>query len=324
MNQTPQFSVIMPTFNREQFLAEAINSVIAQTYQAWELILVDDGSSDQSPEIIRKFCRQESRIRAVRQPNRKISAARNVAISLASAPWLCYLDSDDFWLPTTLQHYHDYLAAHPQARFIYGYRHRIRAGTITYLTGRHQATPTGPRELFRDMYLTPICVCHARPLLELVGGFDENINTGEDYDLFWRMGRQVAFEPIGVATGVKRRHGNNTAQQTGYNLIHITAVVMRFLDQYGGREIVPPNEVATRLGRLFYATAREYFRARCFTQCLETLALGQSYAMPWKSRAIGLLARLLKPWGRHDGKPCPIPLAPPRWNLKTPSDIQFY
>ncbi|NBG89624.1 glycosyltransferase family 2 protein [Isachenkonia alkalipeptolytica] len=97
-------SVIMPAYNCEEYVIEAINSVLAQTYKNWELLVLDDGSKDNTLQIIEKFSQKDSRIKAL--PNGKnmgVSATRNRGIELASGDWIAFLDSDDMWEPLKLE-----------------------------------------------------------------------------------------------------------------------------------------------------------------------------------------------------------------------------
>ena len=97
-------SVIMPAYNCEKYVVEAINSVLAQTYKNWELLVLDDGSKDNTLQIIEEFSRKDSRIKAL--PNGKnmgVSATRNRGIELASGDWIAFLDSDDMWEPLKLE-----------------------------------------------------------------------------------------------------------------------------------------------------------------------------------------------------------------------------
>lgn len=97
-------SVIMPAYNCEKYVVEAINSVLAQTYKNWELLVLDDGSKDNTLQIIEEFSQKDSRIKAL--PNGKnmgVSATRNRGIELASGDWIAFLDSDDMWEPLKLE-----------------------------------------------------------------------------------------------------------------------------------------------------------------------------------------------------------------------------
>ena len=95
-----KFSIILPTFNRANFITKAIESVINQTYKNWELIVIDDGSTDNTEEIIQKFIKKEKRITYYYQKNQERSAARNNGIKRAKGDYICFLDSDDLYYPT--------------------------------------------------------------------------------------------------------------------------------------------------------------------------------------------------------------------------------
>lgn len=102
----PQVSVVVPVYNMARFLPEAVASVQAQTYQNWELILVDDGSQDESPEIARQLAQQDSRITCLEHPDRAnqgCSLTRNLGISRARGAFVAFLDADDRWSPCKLQ-----------------------------------------------------------------------------------------------------------------------------------------------------------------------------------------------------------------------------
>ena len=119
-------SIILPTFNRRQFLKQAIESVVKQTIKEWELLVVDDGSDDNSWNIIQEF--QDQRIYYLYQRNQGVSSARNTGIKLSRFPWICLLDSDDYWHPTKLQKQLEVLERHPQYRMIYTDEIWIRKG----------------------------------------------------------------------------------------------------------------------------------------------------------------------------------------------------
>lgn len=97
-------SIIMPNYNCEKFIEETINSVLSQTYNNWELLIVDDCSTDKSVEIIKKFCEQDERIKLfINEKNSGAAASRNWALREASGKWIAFLDSDDLWLPEKLE-----------------------------------------------------------------------------------------------------------------------------------------------------------------------------------------------------------------------------
>src|SRR5690349_25117803 len=96
-------SVIMPAYNAEKFVAESISSVITQTYKNWELIIVDDGSTDNTKNIIEEFAKHDARIKYIYQENAKQGKARNTGIAMAKSGLVAFLDADDLWLPQMLE-----------------------------------------------------------------------------------------------------------------------------------------------------------------------------------------------------------------------------
>lgn len=121
---TPRVSAIIIVYNGDRYLAEAIDSVVSQSFPDWELIIADDGSSDQSLAIARDYAaRHPGRIRSIAHPdsaNHGMSATRNLGIAAARAPLIGFLDCDDIWLPHKLAEQVDLLDRHPNAQMIYG------------------------------------------------------------------------------------------------------------------------------------------------------------------------------------------------------------
>ncbi|HOF18296.1 MAG TPA: glycosyltransferase [Phycisphaerae bacterium] len=302
----PMFTVVMPVYNHAAYVAQAVESVLAQTFGDWELYIVDDGSTDETPGIVDDLASRDARILAIHQTNAGPAAARNAAIRQARGEWMAYLDSDDLWLPDALACYAEFIARRPDAKFLYGYRHRLDDdGTITELPGEFQLRPTGAAELFGRMYLSHLCVCYRRSLLEESGLYDATLRSCEDYELYLRMSLRCTFEPLGKATGLRRRHGTNLSRQTGRSRMLEAEVLRRFIERQGGAALVPPEQVRTRLGRLYYAAARQYFKARCYRQSLTALACARRYGQTLKGTLIALASRALLPLGTDDGRPLP-------------------
>ncbi len=304
--QEVRFTTVMPVHNHAEYVAEAIHSVRRQTRDDWELIVVDDGSTDAGGQIIDELAGEDDRIVAVHQANAGPAAARNAGILRASGRWMTYLDSDDLWFPDALERYAAYLDAHPDARFIYGYRHRMDAdGSVTELPGEYQDRPTGTRELFGRMFLSHLCVCYRRDLLLDAGLYDEDLRSCEDYELYLRLSLHTRFEPIAATTGLRRRHGTNLSRQTGRSRMVEAEVLRRFVTRQGGAEVLDEELIARRLGRLYYAAGRQYFKSRRYRQSLAALTRAHRYRRTPKSTLVQLAATLLRPLARDPDEPLP-------------------
>ena len=304
-DQTENFlTVIMPCYNHEAYVAEAIESVRSQTWSNWELWIVDDGSTDGSPEIIRKFAEQDERIHVITQDNAGPAAARNTGIRHSSSQWLAFIDSDDVFYPTALADFAEFITENPEAQFIYGYRHRLNSnGSITELAPEYQDRVTGAFELFGRMFISRIC--YRRSLWEAVGGYDERMRIVEDYDLYLRMSKSASFYPLGKATGLRRRHETNISQQTGHIRSLQAMVLERFLNRHGGKDIIPPELITSRMHKIYYSAGRQYFKERCFGQSSRALEKACGYKFSLKAAVLRGLAALLGFAGKVDDRPLP-------------------
>jgi glycosyltransferase involved in cell wall biosynthesis len=293
----------MRVYNHADYVGQAVESVLAQTRSDWRMIIVDDGSADGSAELLDELAGKDERITVIHQSNAGPAAARNAALALGGAPWLTFLDSDDLWLPDALQHYMDYITAHPETKYIYGYRHRLNAdGSITESSGEFQDRSTGTTELFQRMYLSHLCVCWRRELLDKTGPYDASLRSCEDYELYLRLSLHTRFDPLGKATGLRRRHDTNISRQTGSSRVQEAEVLRRFVERQGGDKVLDTEIVTRRLGRLYYAAGRQYFKARCYAQARKAIALAHRHHKTRKGMAIAIGSRILGFMGTSDGR----------------------
>ncbi len=182
---SPTVSVIIPTFNRWPLVGAAIESVLAQTFSGFEVIIVDDGSTDDTGVELARF---GSRLRLLTQPNRGVSAARNFAVRHARGSCLAFLDSDDLWLPQKLAVQCAFMEQNPSVQICQTEEIWIRNGVRVNPKAKHRK-PCG--DIFMpslDLCLvSPSAVMLTRELFEQAGGFDETLPVCEDYDLWLRI-----------------------------------------------------------------------------------------------------------------------------------------
>jgi glycosyltransferase involved in cell wall biosynthesis len=190
MNDAPLVSVLVPVYNGAAFLSDALTSVQQQTYQNFEIIVVDDGSSDNSHALAQKFAEADRRISILRQTNGGTQAARNTALHHASGEWIALLDQDDVWLPTKLEVQMASLAESPLANLLFtNYFHwdGVRDLGARY-TKRHKF-PDGDvgTSLTRWCLFGASTVMIRRAAAEELGGFDSNFHLSGDWDLWLRL-----------------------------------------------------------------------------------------------------------------------------------------
>lgn len=179
----PRVSVVIPTYNRAYLLRKAIESVLHQTFTDFELIVVDDGSTDNTKEVIGSIA--DPRIKYLTQPNKGVAAASNTGIRAAAGEFVAFLHSDDLFLPEKLAAQMAMVDNDPSIGLVYSLFYSSRIGGPKKLQGR--CYPPGSRELPEGpkMYLPTTLI--QRSWLEQVGGFDEGLAVSEDSELIWRL-----------------------------------------------------------------------------------------------------------------------------------------
>ena len=220
----PRVSVIIPTYNRAAAVQEAVASVLAQTCRDFELLVVDDGSTDGTAAALAR-CGGE--IRVLRSPRRQgVSAARNAGIAAARGEWLAFLDSDDLWLPEKLARQMAFMSAHPGLLLSQTEEIWMRWGVKVNPPRSHGKE--GGRIFLRSLercLVSPSAVVLHRRLLEDHGGFDEDLPAAEDYDLWLRLSwrYEVGFlpEPLIIKRG---GHADQLSRQWGLDRWRIRAL----------------------------------------------------------------------------------------------------
>lgn len=200
----PLVSIILCTFNRENLLPFAVRSVLAQSYFRWELIVIDDGSSDRTKEVMRGFRQKDKRIQYHFQTNQGLAAARNAGLKRARGTFICFVDSDDELMPRHLEHRVRYMTGHPGVDLIHGGMKLIGPKRKQYVVD--MTDPTKKIHLDR---------CHIggtfffrRSILASVGGFSP-VPFGEDFDFYRRVHRQYSVRKVRWKTYVYHLDSEN-------------------------------------------------------------------------------------------------------------------
>jgi glycosyltransferase involved in cell wall biosynthesis len=198
--------VIIPAFNAAKTLPIALESVASQTFDDWQILLVDDGSTDNTAEVVAPFLtRFGPKILYIKQKNRGLPAARNTAIRASSAEFLALLDADDVWLPCRLEESLKVLRERPQAGLAYGGITSIdqdgRPGESFLGNRRFAQGRIAPRIYMRQVELPCPTLTFRRKCIDEVGFFDETMRATEDRDLCLRIALryEVAFVPRVIA-----------------------------------------------------------------------------------------------------------------------------
>jgi glycosyltransferase involved in cell wall biosynthesis len=219
----PEVSVIIPTYNRAAMVVEAVESVLAQEGVDFELIVVDDGSTDDTPS---RLDRLSSRVHYHRQPRSGVSASRNRGVALSRAPLIAFLDSDDLWLPGKLHVQKAFMDGHPGATICQAQEIWVRNGRRLNPRIRHRK-PSG--DIFRRSLelclVSPSAAMIRHELFDRVGYFDEALPMAEDYDLWLRVAAEYPVYLLPEPLVIKRGgHPNQLSATPGIDRYRITAL----------------------------------------------------------------------------------------------------
>lgn len=213
-------SIMMPAYNAERYIRTSIESALAQTFTNWELLIVDDGSTDRTYDIASSI--GDSRIRIVRQPNQGESAARNTALGAVRGQYLAFLDADDLYLPTHLELVMARFRAQPELAGVFtdGIHITDEGKQLTPLSSRRREPKTGrvfDEVVFgSDFFGPPLCVVLRRDLIVRHGlTFDRGIVMGPDWDFFVRFSDLGPFDYVDEKTCLYRVHRKSITGSLG-------------------------------------------------------------------------------------------------------------
>jgi glycosyltransferase involved in cell wall biosynthesis len=298
-------SVIMPVYNGERFIVSAIESVLAQTYKNFEIVIVNDGSTDNSLDKLSPYL-QLPFVHYIEQVNGGVAASRNTAIRKATGELIAFLDQDDLWLPRKLESQVDFMRAHPAVPMVHANVNCIDAqGKPVDFEWDNNASGVCLAQLFKRNRIAVVTVMVKKECLGEVGLLDESLSGVDDYELWLRIARRFPIGRLDEIVACYRFHDLNTSRaggmMAGRELAAIEQFVKAFPDvmQTIGRRAVNCRmaELHFKLGgwymwraRDFAAARREFFEAiklrpshlpsyRLFLWC--ALTSGQRKGLEW-------------------------------------------
>lgn len=225
-------SVAMAVYNGEEFLEESINSILKQTYQDFEFIIVNDGSLDKTKQMLDNITDPRVKIYHLAK-NYGVSYARNFAINKAKSRWIVLQDNDDISIPTRIEELMNYIKDHPDVICVFSMRQLITANTplseksLRSLKNKINPCLTRQQIKLRKFYCPRICYGTAilsRKAILQAGGYDTKYKIGEDYDLFLRL---VELGPIDMVPKILYQYRYNTDSASRRNLFETHASIIR-------------------------------------------------------------------------------------------------
>jgi glycosyltransferase involved in cell wall biosynthesis len=298
---TPTVSIILPTFNRLQFLREAVDSVLAQTFQDWELIIADDGSEGETLAYLAELAQLPQVKVLTLAHSGNPSAVRNAGWREAGGKYIAFLDSDDIWMPDKLRLQLAAHAACSQRRWSYTALRRIDAAGAPMRDGQGNNWVPHEGAIFEQLLAIDAAVATPsvlveKNLLELAGGFDEQLPYFEDYDLWLRL--SLLSDVILVNTPLIKVR--NHAQHYSADRVSVYQARFRLLDKVAGNAKTPRLRTLLRMERAKNAASLAFVSAVAGRKVYALKMLWRSRRCAWHSRA----------WWSKAGSTCARVLAP--------------
>ena len=226
MRRMVKVSVIIPVYNAEKYISEAIESVLNQSYEDFEVIVIDDGSKDNTLSIIKKYNRK---IRWKSQENKGQASAINEGIKMAKGEYVAYLDADDVCMPDRLEIQVKYLDARRNVGLVYSSFYQINSsGEIQRFIRAH---PYDDFVLLQEDYIARSTVMHRKKCLDEVGLFDESITGDDDWDMWIRISEKFGIGYVKKPLVKYRVHGENISLMRLKRLAYRRYTTIRILEK---------------------------------------------------------------------------------------------
>jgi glycosyltransferase involved in cell wall biosynthesis len=270
-------SVIIPCHNQAHFLGDAIESVLAQSYPNFEIIVVDDGSTDNTSEVAARY----PGVQCIRQTNQRQAAARNTGLRHSGGNYLVFLDADDRLLPEALERGLACFEAHPECAMVAGHYRRIGAdGLVLEEPPRQRVTVEYYTEfLRRNCIAVPGAVMYRRSVFEKVGDFDSEMVPCEDYDLYLRIARQLPIHCHEQVVAEYRQHGANVTSNPALMLqAALAALRSQWLHVQGNPTYRRAYKVGQRVWQDYYGeqlitATRTQMRERAWRKVFKSISM---------------------------------------------------
>ena len=249
-------SVITPTYNRARFLPAAVASVLSQTFGDFELIIVDDGSEDNTPDVLKPFF-ADRRVRYVYQENQGQSHARNLALKQATGDFIAFLDSDDVWAPDKLEKQLAVFRANSEVDIVHGDEAIINEqGSVVSLQNMRRYSGRITRYLLADNSVSITTALVRRRCFDEMGGFDTSVGVADDYELWLRFSARYCYQYEPGIVASYRVMADQISSDKRRRYAANERIIQQFLARYG--EVLSPGERRWGLAR-FYCRKARYF-----------------------------------------------------------------
>ncbi|MGZ0079080.1 glycosyltransferase [Methylomonas sp. YC3] len=268
--QSPLASVILPVYNGKKFIRDAITSILTQSHINLELLVVDDGSTDESTSIIKEFSEKDNRIRFFQQKNSGVAGARNLALREAKGEYIGFIDQDDIWLTDKLESQIAYFEKNPEAVFLHGNIEYIDDKLTPLDKSLYPWETNASGHCFERLFVWNAIaiqtVCFKRKCMDTVGFLREDVPGVDDYDYWLRFSRFFSIDYLDKTFALYRFHGENESHKWHLQDIKRSKVLEGILQDFPEIYLeIGKNKVNNQISALYREIAYEFIR-KCHTK----------------------------------------------------------
>ena len=296
----PRVSVVIPAWNAAAFIIKTLSTVAEQTFTDYELIVVDDGSSDDTKLVVDRFLKERSlRGRCIRQENKKIAGARNTGIRAAEAEYISFLDHDDLWFPTKLERVMAEFDAHDDIDLVCHNENIVQDGELVRVSRNGPLVPNMyERLLFEGNALSPSAVTVKKAKLLEAGLFreDPEFNTVEDYDLWMRLARVCRIRFLDDVLGEYQLVESAASNRIVYHNTNLEHLLRDHFRSFPNPDARTRARMRRRLG-VMCRSAASRLRAQGDLDGARRYAARAVAECPWDPKNLAVAALCLLPRG---------------------------
>ena len=275
----PKVSVIIPVYNAEKYISDAIESVIAQTYKNWEIVAVNDGSIDRSPEILKDYEDQyPNKIRVIHQPNSGLSMARNIAISAANGEYIAFLDADDLWLPEKTEEQVHLLDINSDIGLVYTDVYELQNKKLKKkrrIIGGKMFRGNVFNSLFYFNFIPVLSVMVRKSVLDDRGIFNPKFYGTQDYDLWMRIVEKYQIDFVDSQLAIYRIHEQNMSTNVEKMMQEDIELMERWVEKKP--YLSSSFKYNIKKAQIQYNIGIYHLNTKRFFEALNDFALGFSY-----------------------------------------------
>ena len=266
----PKVSICIPTYNRKEYLKETLDSILAQTYKNYEIVIVDDGSTDGTSDMIKTV---DYPVTYHWQENGGDAAARNKLIELATGDYISFIDSDDLLMPDAVERMVRAMQTETEDVVVYGSYYRIdRDGNVYGKCKRKLRSGNITRHLFETILVHACGSMFPEKILKAASPFETSLKVCSDYDLWLRLSTKYRFIALHKPTFKRRRHPGNLSGPSFENCMTEFRVLERFYYEKGGKNLIPKKTAMKVLSKESRKAGRCAIREGLYDQAIQFLS----------------------------------------------------